>query len=88
MLPFEGTGGSDVTVLREKYPYMAMLGGLNKNEIGKGREAIDRELERIRPLRGQPGYIPALDQLIPPEVSFADYSYLVNRLREMIYGEA
>lgn len=87
MLPFEVTGGSDVTVLREKYPYMAMLGGINKNEIGKGREAIDRELERIRPLLGKPGYIPALDHLIPPEVSFSDYTYFVNRLRGMILGE-
>ena len=76
-----------LTLLREKYPYMAMLGGINKNEIAKGREAIDRELERIRPLLGRPGYIPALDHLIPPEVSFEDYTYFVNRLRKMITGE-
>ena len=46
-----------------------------------------RAMERIRPLLGKPGYIPALDHLIPPEVSFTDYTYFVNRLRGMILGE-
>ena len=70
-------------------PPILMLRGINKNEIGKGREAIDREPERIRPLLGKPGYIPSPDHLIPPpEVSFSDYTYFVNRLRRMIYGEA
>ncbi|MGI6530010.1 MAG: uroporphyrinogen decarboxylase family protein [Clostridia bacterium] len=84
MLPFEVAAGCDVVALREKYPYMAMMGGIDKREIAKGKEAIDRELERISPLLNKPGYFPALDHLIPPEVSYEDYKYFVNRLIEMI----
>lgn len=51
------------------------------------REFMLPNYKRIRPLLGKPGYIPALDHLIPPEVSFVDYTYFVNRLRGMIHGE-
>jgi len=85
MMPFEATGGSDVCRLRKKYPFMAMQGGIDKQEIGRGRAGIDRELERIRPLLNTPGYFPGLDHLIPPEVTFDDYCYFVRRLRELIF---
>ncbi len=47
--------------------------------------AEDRK--RIRLLLGKPGYIPAPDHLILPEVSFEDYTYCVNRLKALILGE-
>lgn len=87
MLPFEVSAGSDIVKLREKYPYMSMLGGIDKLEIAKGREHIDAELERVAPLINKPGYFPALDHLIHPGISFEDYSYFVNRLKIMIFGE-
>ena len=54
-------------------------------EIAKGKEAIDRELKRIEPLLFETGYFPALDHLIPPEISYADYTYFVNRLHDIIF---
>ncbi|GHU70558.1 hypothetical protein AGMMS49992_03100 [Clostridia bacterium] len=86
LLPFEVNAGSDVVSLRRRYPYMSMMGGIDKIEIAKGPAAIDRELARIEPLLRGSGYIPALDHLIPPEISFADYSYFTERLRGMIFG--
>lgn len=88
MMPFEVTAESDIRDLRQRYPYMAMQGGIDKQEITKGSAAIDAELERIRPLINKPGYFPALDHLIPPELSFQDYTYFVHRLREMIFASA
>lgn len=88
MMPFEVTEESDICALREQYPYMAMQGGIDKLEIAKGKEAIDAELERIRPLINEPGYFPALDHLIPPDISYADYHYFVTKLREMIFAPA
>ena len=85
MLPFEVTAGCDVVALRRKYPYMSMMGGIDKMEIAKGKEAIDRELKRIEPLLFETGYFPALDHLIPPEISYADYTYFVNRLHDIIF---
>ncbi len=84
MMPFEVQAGCDVVELRKKYPYMSMMGGINKLEIAKGKEAIDRELARIEPLLFDTGYMPALDHLIPPEISYENYSYFVNRLHDMI----
>ena len=87
MLPFEVTGDIEVNRLRAQYPYMAMEGGIDKMEVAKGPEACDRELERIRPLLGKPGYFPTLDHLIPPEMTYENYAYFVRKLRAMIFGE-
>ena len=85
MMPFEVSGGCDIVALRKKYPYMSMMGGIDKREIAKGRAAIDAELNRIKPLINKPGYFPALDHLIPPEISYDDYRYFVNQLKELIF---
>ena len=83
MLPFEVQAGNNVLELRERFPYMGMLGGIDKIQIAKGRDAIDRELDRISPLIGKPGYIPQLDHLIPPDVSYEDYLYFCAQLKAL-----
>jgi len=87
MMPFEVQAGCDVVKLREKYPQMAMLGGIDKMEIAKGKDAALREIERIRPLLSQSGYIPNLDHTIPPEIGYNDYCFFVEELRKTIYAE-
>ena len=82
MLPFEVKAGCDVVEWRKKYPYMSMLGGIDKTKIAEGRQAIEEEIERIKPLFGKTGYFPALDHLIPPETSFEDYKYFTERIIE------
>ena len=61
------------------------MGGISKVEIAKGPKAIDQELERLRPVfeKGT-GFMPALDHLIPPEVSYQDFKYFVSKLREYL----
>ncbi len=88
MMPFEVTegGGGDIVGMRAKYPYMAMQGGIDKCALMRGHAEIDRELLRVAPLIGKPGYFPALDHLIPPDVPFENYCYFVNRLKEMIFA--
>ena len=86
MQPFEVAAGCDVVALREKYPYMSVQCGIDKRALAQGREAINRELERIRPLIGKTGFFPAPDHLIPPDVSYENYCYYVNRLKEMIFS--
>ena len=87
MLPFEVTAGCDVVELRKKYPQMAMMGGIDKTEIAKGKAAIDIELNRIKPLLSESGYIPALDHLIHPEISYPDYCYFIDKLKSMIHNQ-
>jgi len=61
-----------------------LMGGVNKLELIKGKEAIDRELERIQPLIEQGGYIPTVDHRVPADVSFENYLYYLERKKEML----
>ena len=84
IFPFEVAAGSDVVDYRKKYPNLGIMGGINKIEIAKGRDAIDRELARLAPMFDKNPYIAMLDHLIPPEISWEDFNYFVERLRDII----
>ena len=86
LLPFEVQAGCDVVALKRQYPKMCFCGGIDKRAVALGRGAIDAELERIKPLLRGPGYIPMLDHLPHPEISFADFKYYTERLKEMIFA--
>ena len=86
MFPFEVAAGCDINQYREKYPELCIMGGIDKREIAKGREAIDRELDRIGSMFESNGYIAAMDHLVPPEVSWDDFKYFVFKLKSMIGG--
>ena len=84
MLPFEVAAGNNIVSLRRRFPGMAMLGGIDKLEIEKGRKATDRQLDLIEPLLMESGYIPNLDHLIHPGISYDDYLYFKRALRNRI----
>ena len=82
--PLEVQAGNDVIEYRKKYPKLGIIGGIDKNEIAKGKEAIESELERITPAIREGGYIPTLDHNIPPNISWNDYTYYTFKLKEII----
>ncbi|MFC1452544.1 uroporphyrinogen decarboxylase family protein [Verrucomicrobiota bacterium] len=82
--PCEIAAGSDPVELRRRYPRAALMGGLDKRAIASGREGVDAELRRTRPLLKQGGYIPMLDHYVPPDVSYDTYRYYVDKRREML----
>jgi len=85
MSPFEVASGCDVVEIRKQYPELLMRGGFDKRIIAAGREAIDREIDRMMPfMRAQGGFIPVCDHGVPEEVAFEDYVYFRQRLSE--YG--
>jgi hypothetical protein len=86
LLPFEVIEGcKSIVDYRREYPSLCIMGGISKLEIAKGREAIDGELERLREVFDiGTGFIPALDHLVPPEVSYADFKYFVRQLRQFL----
>jgi len=63
-----------------------MMGGIDKRAIASGPEAIERELRRVAPLVEEGGYIPAPDHSLPPDVSFSNYCYYMNRLKDLVEG--
>ncbi|MGQ9585553.1 MAG: uroporphyrinogen decarboxylase family protein [Anaerolineae bacterium] len=81
--PLEIAAGSHPRALRERYPNLALLGGVDKRALAAGPEAIDRELARLVPVVEQGGYIPMVDHLVPPDVSLENYRYYLERRREL-----
>lgn len=83
MLPFEVQAGCDIVKFGEQYPELNILGGIDKRAIGRGKEAIDKELKRIEPMFDRGRFFPSLDHAVPPEISYNDAVYFYNSLMEM-----
>jgi uroporphyrinogen-III decarboxylase len=80
--PVERGSGMDPAALRSKYGRaLRMGGGIPKEALIEGPAAIDRELERLLPLIKEGGYLPALDDVVPPEVPFDTYRHYAAALR-------
>ena len=74
----------DPFVLREKYgKELKMNGGIPWRCLTKGPEAIDEEIDKLMPLIEDGGLIPALDDMVSPEVSLENYIYYVNKLKSI-----
>ncbi len=83
--PLEVTAGVDPYAWREEFGKDLLLrGGIAKAPLVQGGGAIDAELERIRPLFEQGGYIPGLDHLVPPDISFRNYCEYLDKKRKLI----
>jgi len=81
--PFEVASNCDVVALRKQYPDLIMRGGFDKRIIAAGKEAIDREIDRIMPfMKAQGGYVPTCDHGVPEEVAFEDFVYYRKKLSE------
>ena len=65
-LPMDVNAGMDIVELRKDYPKLKFIGGFNKLEIAKGKQAIDKEFMRILPVVRQGGYIPGCDTKVAP----------------------
>lgn len=82
--PLEPFAGMDVVALRKEYGQaFSMRGGINKHVMAKGRDAIDRELDRVCPVVQDGGYIPHLDHQMP-DCSFDDICYYMERKHELL----
>jgi len=85
IFPIEvGTWKADPVNLRLQYgKSLRMLGGVNKLVIPRGETAIRAELEPLRPLVEEGGFIPIPDHRIPPDVSLDDFRSYVRVFKEV-----
>ncbi|MEM3434267.1 MAG: uroporphyrinogen decarboxylase family protein, partial [Candidatus Methanomethyliaceae archaeon] len=82
--PLEVAAGMDVTEIRENFPHLQMIGGLDKRALVSGKAAIDQELEKVANLVSKGGYIPCIDHLVPPDVSWGNFRYYRERLNAIL----
>lgn len=83
--PWESQFGLDLIAARKLYPRMGIIGGLDKFALAHGREAIDAELAKVPFMLEHGRYIPGLDHGVPNDVSWDNYRYFYERLRELIW---
>lgn len=85
MFPLEyGTWKGELGPLRESCgKELRAVGGMNKNIFALGREEIDREIGRLKPMIEMGGFIPCPDHRIPPEAIWENVQYYCSRMREI-----
>ena len=78
--PLEQASGMDPLRLRKKFGKdLCLLGGIDKMEVAKGPQAIEKELyAKIPPMLEQGGFIPHIDHAISPEISYSDFRYYLD----------
>ena len=80
--PFEVQAGMDIVEVRKEYSSLVIRGGIDKREVAKGKEATDRELERVLPTFVETGgYVICLDHSAPPDISLEDYLYFLQQAK-------
>ncbi len=72
-------------LLNEYGKDLRIMGGFDKIEMGKGRDAIRRYMDTLAPLVERGGYIPFCDHRCPPNVHPDDYLYYLD-LKEKMFG--
>jgi uroporphyrinogen decarboxylase len=85
LYPFEVSAGMNVVEVRQAFPRLQILGGIDKTALAQGPAAIESELQAKVPwMLQQGGYIPYVDHFVPPDVSWDNFLYYRKQLNDLI----
>ena len=62
---------------------LRVVGNFDKMALEQGHDAIEAEIQRLLPLMKEGGFIMMPDHLITPGVALDDYSWYLERVREL-----
>jgi len=80
--PLERRAGVDLVELRRRYPDFLFIGAFDKMALLDGKEAIEREFERLLPVIESGKYIVSVDHQAPPGVTLENYKYYLELYRK------
>ena len=84
--PMEVQSGMDAPALRREYgESLAMIGNIDKRALIAGRSAIRKEIKAKLNSINEGGYVPSVDHLVPPDVSFSNYGYYIRLLKRRLF---
>lgn len=85
MYPIEvGTWNASIAPWRQQYgPSLRGVGGVDKRVFAWDKQAVDNEVERLKPLVELGGYIPCIDHRIAPDAQFPLVQYYCERFRKV-----
>jgi len=83
--PFEVQAGMDILKVREAWPrQFAIMGGMDKRVLARGQSAIAELVKSIVPaMLKKGGYVPGIDHTVPPDVSYENWLYFRDLVREV-----
>ncbi|RMD75107.1 MAG: hypothetical protein D6820_15345 [Lentisphaerae bacterium] len=84
MFPVEVHAGSDPVELRRRWPDIRLQGGFCKMVLSKGKADIRQELERLKPLVEEGGFIPGVDHRVQADVPLENYKYYLKLKRDIL----
>jgi uroporphyrinogen decarboxylase len=86
LFPFEVNGCAHPAELFKEYgKELRIMGGVDKIQLGSGRDAIRAYMDTLGPLVERGGYIPFCDHRGPPNVPPDDYLFYLD-LKEQMFG--
>ena len=82
--PLECAAGMDCVKLREIYgERLMMVGNISRGALMAGKKAVEKEFKsKVPPLVEHGGYIPAVDDMIMPDISFESYRHYIALVRD------
>jgi hypothetical protein len=81
-LPFEVQAGMDIRKVREEYPRLVIWGGLDKRVLAGDAKGTRRMVDDFVPqMLERGGYIPAIDHVVPPDVSLKSWLEFLETVR-------
>ncbi|MCL1859008.1 MAG: hypothetical protein FWF92_07205 [Oscillospiraceae bacterium] len=85
MFPIEvGTWEATIKPWREEYgKELRGVGGMNKNIFALDFKAVDKEIERLKPLIELGGFIPCPDHRLPPHAKWDNVRYYCDQMRKI-----
>ena len=79
--PIEVAAGNDIVAFRAAFGHrMSFRGGVDKRAMAHGGAEIESEIERLKPVIADGGYIPSCDHGVPSDVSWDHFVRYVGLL--------
>jgi len=85
VFPWESQFGLDLGEVRKQYPTLGLAGGINKRVLEFGKAEMDAELSKIPYLLESGYFFPCCDHGVTNDVSWYNYQYFYDKLKELIY---
>lgn len=85
LFPMEVAANMDIAKVRQAFPRLQIIGGVDKMRLSKSFQEIDLELDqKIIPTLPKGGFIPMVDHLVPPDVPWDNFVYYRQKLNHAI----
>lgn len=83
--PLECAAGMDAVELRKEYgKNILLMGNISRAAMMQGKEAVEKEVySKVPPLLESGGYIPAIDDMVLPDISFESFSHYLKIIKTM-----